>query len=91
MNVPVYIVENCFYKQDGKFSWNEYAHSIQSVHKNSEDVLDVLRAIYKEATQNPDNYDVMIDEKRRFRMCFIAGRMPTTNSANVLYRSSLVT
>ena len=83
MNVPVYIVENCFYKQDGKFSWNEYAHSIQSVHKNSEDALDVLRAIYKEATQNPDNYDVMIDEKWRFRMCFIAGRMPTTNSANV--------
>lgn len=50
MNVPVYIIENCFYKQDGKFSWNEYAHSIQSVHKNSEDALDVLRAIYKEAT-----------------------------------------
>ena len=63
MNVPVYIVENCFYKLDGKLSWNEYAHSIQSVHKNSEDALDVLRAIYKEATQNPDNYDVMIDEK----------------------------
>ena len=31
--------------------------------QHSEDALDVLRAIYKEATQNPDNYDVMIDEK----------------------------
>lgn len=63
MNVPVYIVENCYYMQDDKFSWNEYAHSIQSVHKNSEGALDVLRAIYKEATQNPNNYDAQINEE----------------------------
>lgn len=63
MNVPVYIVENCFYKQDGKFSWNEYSHCIQSVHKNSEDALDVLRAIYKAATQNSDLYDAQINEE----------------------------
>ena len=63
MNVPVYIVENCYYMQNDKFSWTEYAHSIQSVHKNSDDALDVLRAIYKEASQNPNNYDVLIDEE----------------------------
>mgnify|MGYP004534788981 FL=1 len=63
MNVPVYIVENCYYMQNDKFSWSEYAHSIQSVHKNSEDALDVLRAIYKAATQNPSMYDVLIDEE----------------------------
>lgn len=63
MNVPVYIVENYYYMQDDKFSWNEYAHSIQSVHKNFEDALDVLRAIYKEATQYHSNYDVLIDEE----------------------------
>ena len=63
MNVPVYIVENCYYMQNDKFSWTEYSHSIQSVHKNSEGALDVLRAIYKEATQYPSNYDVLIDEE----------------------------
>lgn len=63
MNVPVYIVDDCYYKQDGKFSWNEYAHNIQSVHKNSEDALDVLRAIYKAATQNPNIYDAQLDEE----------------------------
>lgn len=62
MNVPVYIVENCYYMQNDKFSWIEYAHAIQSVHKNSEDALDVLRAIYKAATQNPSMYDVQLDE-----------------------------
>lgn len=63
MNVPVYIVENRCYLQNDKFSWTEYDHSIQSVHKNSEGALDVLRAIYKEATQYPSNYDVLIDEE----------------------------
>lgn len=63
MNVPVYIVENRCYLQNNKFSWIEYDHSIQSVHKNSEGALDVLRAIYKEATQNQNNYDVLIDEE----------------------------
>lgn len=63
MNEPVYIVENRYYMQNDKFSWAEYDHSIQSVHKNSEGALDVLRAIYKEATQNPNNYDVLIDEE----------------------------
>lgn len=63
MNVPVYIVENCYYMQNDKFSWSEYGHSIQSVHKNFEGAIDVLRAIYKEATQNPNNYDVLIDEE----------------------------
>ena len=63
MNVPVYIIENCYYLQNDKFSWVEYGHSIQSVHKNSEGAFDVLRAIYKEATQNPNNYDVVIDEE----------------------------
>ena len=63
MNVPVYIVDDCYYKQDDKFSWNEYAHNIQSVHKNSEDALDVLRAIYKAATQNPNIYDAQLDEE----------------------------
>lgn len=62
MYESVYIVENCYYMQNDKFSWNEYAHSIQSVHKNSEDALDVLRAIYKEASQNNNNYDVQINE-----------------------------
>lgn len=28
-----------------------------------ESALDVLRAIYKEATQYPSNYDVLIDEE----------------------------
>lgn len=63
MNVPVYIVENCYYMQNDNFSWTEYGHNIQSVHKNSEGAFDVLRAIYKEATQNPNNYDVLIDEE----------------------------
>lgn len=63
MNVPVYIVENSYYMQNDKFSWAEYDHSIQSVHKNSEGALDALRAIYKEATQYPSNYDVLIDEE----------------------------
>lgn len=63
MNVPVYIVENSYDMQNNKFSWAEYDHSIQSVHKNSEGALDVLRAIYKEATQYPSNYDVLIDEE----------------------------
>lgn len=63
MNVPVYIVENSYYMQNDKFSWAEYDHSIQSVHKNSEGALDVIRAIYKEATQNPNNYDVLINEE----------------------------
>ena len=63
MNVPVYIIENCYYMQNDKFSWSEYGHSIQSLHKNSEDALDVLRAIYKEATQNPNNYDVQLNEE----------------------------
>ena len=63
MNVPVYIIVNCYYMQNDKFSWTEYAHSIQSVHKNSESAFDVLRAIYKEATQYPSNYDVLIDEE----------------------------
>lgn len=63
MNVPVYIVENRYYTQNDKFSWTEYYHSIQSVHKNSEGALDVLRAIYKEATQYQSNYDVLINEE----------------------------
>lgn len=63
MDVPVYIVENCYYMQNDKFSWTEYGHSIQSVRKNFEGALDVLRAIYKEATQNPNNYDVQINEE----------------------------
>lgn len=63
MNEPVYIVENRYYMQNDKFSWNEYDHNIQSVHKNFEGALDVLRAIYKEATQNPNNYDVLIDKE----------------------------
>lgn len=63
MNVPVYIIVNCYYMQNDKFSWTEYAHSIQSVHKNSEDALDVLRAIYKKAIQNTNNYDVQINEE----------------------------
>nr|DAK68612.1 MAG TPA: hypothetical protein [Caudoviricetes sp.] len=63
MNVPVYIVENSYYKQDDKFSWNEYAHDVQSVHKNSESALDVLHVIYKEATQNPGIFDVQINEE----------------------------
>ena len=63
MNVPVYIVEDCYYKQDDNSSWNEYTHSIQSVHKNSEDALDVLRAIYKEANQNPNVYYAQLDEE----------------------------
>jgi hypothetical protein len=63
MNEPVYIVENRYYMQNDKFSWAEYDHSIQSVHKNSEDALDVLRAIYKEAIQYSSNYDVLIDEE----------------------------
>lgn len=63
MNVPVYIVENCYYMQNDNFSWTEYGHDIQSVHKNSEGALDALRAIYKEATQNPNNYDMLIDEE----------------------------
>ena len=63
MNVPVYIVENCYYLQNDKFSWVEYDHSIQSVHKNSGGAFDVLRAIHKKATQNPNNYDVLIDEE----------------------------
>lgn len=63
MNVPVYIVENSYYKQDDKFSWNEYAHNIQSVHKNSESAIDVLRVIYKEATQNPGIFDVQLNEE----------------------------
>lgn len=63
MNVPVYIVEQSYFKQDDKFSWNEYTHSIQSVHKNLDDALNVLRAIYKEAAQNPDAFDVALDEE----------------------------
>lgn len=63
MNVPVYIIENCYYMQNNAYSWSEYAHGIQSLHKNSEDAFDVLRAIYKEATQNPNNYDVVINEE----------------------------
>lgn len=63
MNVPVYIVENSYYMQNDKFSWTEYDHSIQSVHKNSKGAFDVLRAIYKKAAQNPNNYDVLIDEE----------------------------
>lgn len=63
MDVPVYIVENCYYMQNDKFSWTEYGHRIQSVRKNFEGALDVLRAIYKEATQNPNNYDVQINEE----------------------------
>ena len=63
MHELVYIVENCYYMQNDKFSWAEYDHSIQSVHKNSEGALNVLRAIYKEATQNPNNYDVQINEE----------------------------
>ena len=63
MNVPVYIVENSYYLQNDKLSWTEYGHSIQSVHKNFEGALNVLRTIYKEATQYPSNYDVMIDEE----------------------------
>ena len=41
MDVPVYIVENCYYMQNDKFSWTEYGHSIQSVRKNFEGALDV--------------------------------------------------
>lgn len=91
MDVPVYIVENCYYIQNDKFSWTEYGHSIQSVRKNFEGALDVLRAIYKEATQNPNNYDAQINEKQRLRMCFIAGRMQKTNSTNVSQKLLFVT
>lgn len=63
MHESVYIVEESYYKQDDKFSWSEYTHSIVSVHKNLESALDVLRAIHKEATQNSNNFDVCLDEE----------------------------
>ena len=63
MHESVYIVEESYYKQDDKFSWSEYTHSIVSVRKNLEGALDVLRAIHKEATQNSNNFDVCLDEE----------------------------
>ena len=63
MHESVYIVEESYYKQDDKFSWSEYTHSIMSAHKNLENALDVLRAIHKEATQNSNNFDVCLDEE----------------------------
>lgn len=62
MNVPIYIVENSYRKQNGTSSWNEYAHAIQSVHKNREDALEILHNIYNSAIHNHSIYDAKLDE-----------------------------
>lgn len=83
MDVPVYIVENCYYMQNDKFSWTEYGHSIQSVRKNFEvPSMSFVPFIRKQLrTLIITMYRSM--KKQRFRMYFIAGRMQKTNSTNV--------
>lgn len=62
MNVPVYIVEDSYRKQNDNLSWDEYAHAIKSVHKNRKDALKVLRDIYNSVIHDHGIYDIKIDE-----------------------------
>lgn len=59
----MFIIEQSYSKQNDDLSWDEYTHSIQTVHKNIEDALNVLRAIYKGEIQNSNAFDVAIDEE----------------------------
>lgn len=83
MNVPVYIIVNCYYMQNDKFlglnTPTAFSLYIRILRTPLMSFVPFIRKRFR--TQTITMYRSM--KKQRFRMYFIAGRMQKTNSTNV--------